>query len=157
VQTKVTTQESGNDQRHRPRPHRREDHSEPSDSAPGLPGAGRGLLEAPCHRGGKVDGLALAAGAAAAFFDDLVERTADAVLVRIADRGRPAAPAALLDRRRLAESLAISPAALDRLRAEPGFPELRIGDAPRFEVARVLEWLRARSEAPALRVVGGAK
>jgi hypothetical protein len=69
---------------------------------------------------------------------------------------RIAAPS-LLDRRGLAEALAISPAALDRLRAEAGFPELRIGDAPRFEVARVLEWLRARSEAPALRVAGGAK
>jgi hypothetical protein len=55
--------------------------------------------------------------------------------------------------------LNISPAALDRLRTEPAFPELRIGDAPRFELDRVLEWLRARGTEPALRLVaaGGAK
>jgi hypothetical protein len=63
----------------------------------------------------------------------------------------------LLDRKGLAEVLSISPAALDRLRGEPSFPELRIGDAPRFELDRVLEWLRAQSDGPALRVVGGTR
>ena len=64
-----------------------------------------------------------------------------------------AVPSALLDRRALATALDVSLAAVDRLRNEPNFPEVRIGDAPRFEIDRVLEWLRARSEGPALRVI----
>jgi hypothetical protein len=32
---------------------------------------------------------------------------------------------------------------VDRLRAE-GMPELRVGDAPRFELAAVLAWLKER-------------
>jgi hypothetical protein len=37
------------------------------------------------------------------------------------------------------------------MRGEPGFPELKVGDAPRFELEAVLEWLRSRRKG--LRVV----
>lgn len=67
----------------------------------------------------------------------------------------PSAPA-LRDRKALAAALSISTAALDRLREEPSFPELAIGDAPRFELDRVLVWLRARSDSSALRLVGNS-
>lgn len=60
----------------------------------------------------------------------------------------------LLDRARLALALGVSLPTLDALRREPSFPELRVGDAPRFELDRVLTWLRAR-QTPGLRLVGG--
>lgn len=50
----------------------------------------------------------------------------------------------LLDRVAIAEQLDISLPTLDRLRKE-GCPFVMIGDAPRFEVDRVLEWLRSRA------------
>jgi hypothetical protein len=50
---------------------------------------------------------------------------------------------ALLDRAGLARAFDVSLATLDRLRAE-GCPELRLGDAPRFELSEVLGWLRDR-------------
>jgi hypothetical protein len=53
---------------------------------------------------------------------------------------------ALLDRKGLARALGVSPATIDRMRAD-GMPELRVCDAPRFELARALEWLRERNEA----------
>lgn len=56
---------------------------------------------------------------------------------------RAAPPPALLDRAGLAGALDVSTKTLDRLRSE-GLPELTIGDAPRFELERCLEWLRAR-------------
>lgn len=67
---------------------------------------------------------------------------------------------ALLDRAELAKKLNISPASLDRLRGELAFPELKIGDSPRFELEAVLRWLRARAAAgdgTGLRVVGGGR
>lgn len=79
--------------------------------------------------------------------DDLTDIVATAVTAAVADalRNHPVdAKAKLLDRRGLAKTLNISSAALDRLRAQAGFPEIRIGDAPRFEVDRVLAWLRNR-------------
>jgi hypothetical protein len=54
----------------------------------------------------------------------------------------PAAPA-LLDRRRLGVALGVCPDTVDRLRRE-GCPEVRVGDVPRFELADVLAWLKAR-------------
>lgn len=51
----------------------------------------------------------------------------------------------LLDRSRAAEFLGCSLPTLDKLRAE-GLPELRVGDAPRFEREAVLGWLRARGQ-----------
>jgi hypothetical protein len=89
---------------------------------------------------------------------ELAELVRDAVVEALSAQPKAAStPPALLDRKRLAEALDLSVAALDRVRAEPSFPELRIGDAPRFELDRVLEWLRAQSDGPALRVVGGAR
>jgi hypothetical protein len=49
----------------------------------------------------------------------------------------------LLDRRGLAVALGCCVDTVDRLRRE-GCPEVVIGDAPRFELDRVLSWLRAR-------------
>jgi hypothetical protein len=49
----------------------------------------------------------------------------------------------LLDRRGLAAALGVGVDTVDRLRRE-GAPELTIGDAPRFELDRVLEWVRGR-------------
>lgn len=66
----------------------------------------------------------------------------------------------LLQRAELAQALGVSMPTLDRLRRESGFPELLVGDAPRFERAAVLAWLRRRSEGgdePALRVVKGGR
>lgn len=49
----------------------------------------------------------------------------------------------LLDRSETAEFLGCSLPTLDRLRSE-GMPELRVGDAPRFERDAVIAWLRER-------------
>jgi len=48
-----------------------------------------------------------------------------------------------LDRRGLAEELGCGVDTVDRLRRE-GIPELLVGDAPRFELDRVIEHLRAK-------------
>jgi hypothetical protein len=68
-----------------------------------------------------------------------------------------AADIALLDRAGLAKALSCSTKTLDRLRSESGFPELQLLDSPRFELPAVLAWLRARSAAPGLKLVGGGK
>jgi hypothetical protein len=47
----------------------------------------------------------------------------------------------LLDRNGLAKALGCSPSQVDRLR-RGGLPCVRLGDVPRFELARCLEWLR---------------
>jgi len=60
----------------------------------------------------------------------------------------------LLDRAGLAVALNLSTKSLDKLRDEVDFPELRLLDAPRFELDRVLEWLRVRGTG--LRLVGGS-
>lgn len=59
---------------------------------------------------------------------------------------------ALVDRAGLARALGVSPASVDRLRGE-GLPELRVGDAPRFELEAVLRWLRGKAEADTRNVV----
>ncbi|MCC6902800.1 MAG: hypothetical protein IT377_27760 [Polyangiaceae bacterium] len=59
----------------------------------------------------------------------------------------------LLDRAGLATALGTSPATLDRLRGEPGFPEVRLGDVPRFELELVVRWLRDRARPDADNVV----
>jgi hypothetical protein len=53
---------------------------------------------------------------------------------------------ALLDRNGLAQALGCSPSQVDRLR-RGGLPFIRLGDVPRFELARCLEWLRQRGDA----------
>lgn len=52
----------------------------------------------------------------------------------------------LLDREGLCQALDISLASLHRLRQESGFPELKVGDSPRFELEAVLAWLRERGQ-----------
>ncbi|MBE7479692.1 MAG: hypothetical protein HS104_06875 [Polyangiaceae bacterium] len=74
---------------------------------------------------------------------ELAERVR-VVLGAGADKAAPR----LLDRAELAAALKVSPASLDRLRGEPAFPEVRIGDAPRFEFEAVLRWLRSRADRP---------
>lgn len=70
----------------------------------------------------------------------VAQRTAEIVLEGIA---RALAPQrTVLDRNDLAAALGISLSSLDRLRAEPSFPELRIGDAPRFLLRDVLAHLK---------------
>lgn len=62
------------------------------------------------------------------------------------DEPIPDAPLpALLTRDALAHELSISPSCLAKLRRE-GLPTLFVAGMPRFELAPVLEWLRARSE-----------
>lgn len=66
---------------------------------------------------------------------ELVSEAVEAALA--AHDGKPA----LLDRAGLARALSCSASHIDSLR-RAGLPELRLGDAPRFELARCLEWLR---------------
>jgi hypothetical protein len=68
-----------------------------------------------------------------------------------------ASATALLDRSGLARALSCSVKTLDRLRAQPGFPELMVLDSPRFELAAVLTYLRARTASSGLKLVGGGK
>jgi hypothetical protein len=72
---------------------------------------------------------------------------ADSIVERVAEKLQAAAPEpkrAALERHEIAAALGISLSSLDRLRGEDGFPELRIGEAPRFILADVLDYLRAR-------------
>lgn len=81
--------------------------------------------------------------------------------VALAELQAEPAPA-LLDRQGLAKALSCSTKTLDRLRAEPNFPELQLLDSPRFELPNVLAWIRTRNAGQGLRVVassgkGGAR
>jgi hypothetical protein len=60
----------------------------------------------------------------------------------------------LLDRAGLARVLGCSLPVIDRLRKN-GMPKLKIGNVDRFEIDRVLAWLRSRGERGSLRLVGG--
>jgi hypothetical protein len=51
---------------------------------------------------------------------------------------------ALLDRKSVARELGVSIATIDRLVRE-GMPHVRVGDCKRFELDRVLDWIRRRS------------
>lgn len=75
---------------------------------------------------------------------ELAPEQIEAVAVRVVellDDRREALPA-LLDRQLMAKKLGICVDSLDKLRRKPGFPELRLLDSPRFELAAVLEWIR---------------
>jgi hypothetical protein len=92
----------------------------------------------------------------AADLEALIERRLAAAIAELATD--PAAPPALVDRKGLAKALSTSVKTVDRLRAEPGFPEpIMLFDAPRFCVADVVAFIRARCAGPGLRVVGGGK
>ena len=108
--------------------------------------AGLGLHPGARERSGRAAGLAPATGALDAALAGLVARVgqdvADAVIQALApalERGGPR----LLDRRGIAEALHVGVDTVDRLRRE-GCPELTVGDAPRFEIGAVIEWLRGR-------------
>ncbi|MBK8996089.1 MAG: helix-turn-helix domain-containing protein [Myxococcales bacterium] len=74
----------------------------------------------------------------------------------LADHG-PAQPApALLDRAGLARALSVSVSSVDRMIRE-GCPHVRIGDAPRFSVADVVAWLRARQAGGPIRAIDGGR
>lgn len=72
-----------------------------------------------------------------------LNQVADELADRIADRWKPGGDSRppLLNRSELAHHLDVSVDTVDRLRRE-GCPELMVGDSPRYELDRVLEWLR---------------
>lgn len=74
--------------------------------------------------------------------DELAGIVRAAVAAAIAEH-EPAAAPKLLDREGCAQMLGVSLGTVDRLRRE-GLPELRVGDAPRYEASVVLEWLKER-------------
>lgn len=73
---------------------------------------------------------------------ELRDLVTEAVAEALADLAPAAAPPALLDRAGLARACTVSVATVDRW-AAAGCPVVRIGVAPRFELASVLEWLRS--------------
>lgn len=81
-------------------------------------------------------------------------------LAAAAERDEPDEPVealpALLDRAQLARQIGVSCGTVDRLRRE-GLPALLVGDAPRFQLDRVLAWLAARSEPAGLRAIEGGR
>lgn len=87
---------------------------------------------------------------------DLRQLVADAVAEQL-DALRAVPAPALDDIKTMSKALRISTKTLQRLRAEPGFPEHRLGDAPRFDRAEVVAWIKARSGAQGLRIVEGGK
>lgn len=76
--------------------------------------------------------------------DATIERVAEAVAERLAPLLERTPAPVLLDRRGLAEALAVGVDTVDKLRRE-ALPELRVGDVPRFRLDAVLEWLRGRT------------
>jgi predicted DNA-binding transcriptional regulator AlpA len=56
----------------------------------------------------------------------------------------PRAPDPLLDREGLAKALGVSLPTVDKLKRDKTFPTIKILDAPRFDLAEVRAWLRAR-------------
>lgn len=95
--------------------------------------------------------------------DALLDRLADRLAARLAERLAPnptrqpeKAAFCILDRRGLAAQLRCCVDVVDRLRTE-GMPELRVGDAPRFELDRVLAWLRERNAPRSASAVADAR
>jgi hypothetical protein len=74
--------------------------------------------------------------------DAIAEAIGDRVAERQAQQAGTRRPH-LLDRRELAAHLGVCVDVVDRLRRE-GCPDLMVGDSVRFELDRVLEWLRVR-------------
>ncbi|MBN2196783.1 MAG: hypothetical protein JW751_28515 [Polyangiaceae bacterium] len=74
--------------------------------------------------------------------DRLREIVREVVAAALADQ-RPSEPAPVLLRRAdLARACSVSPRIVDSWRAR-GCPVVRVGSDPRFELAAVVEWLRA--------------
>jgi len=80
----------------------------------------------------------------AAGLDAIVDTLADIVAERVAERlaeQRAPTPTPPLDRAGLARALVISVPSVDRLRSR-GCPHFWLLDSPRFELQKVLDWLR---------------
>lgn len=69
----------------------------------------------------------------------LVREAAAAAVAEALGNGLPTAQ--LLDRGALSLALGCSPSLVDKMR-QRGMPHLRLGDSPRFELERCLEWIR---------------
>jgi hypothetical protein len=76
--------------------------------------------------------------------DEVVTLVKTALSEALAEQREDCAPV-LLDRNGLAKALGCSPSQIDRLR-RLGLPFIRLGDVPRFELARCLDWLRQRGD-----------
>jgi len=103
------------------------------------------LVRAPENQGKQPDPAPSSRHGAGLTVAALVSDLARAVADELESRGLAPAAAqcpALLDRRGLAHALGCGVDTIDRLRRE-GCPELTLGDAPRFEVKAVIDWLRS--------------
>ena len=96
-----------------------------------------------------------------AVVDAVLDRLADELIERIDRRlearakcDAPPAVEPLGDREQTAAAVGVSLRTLDRLRRQKGFPELKVGSAPRFELGAVKRWLATRKRP--LRLVSGA-
>jgi hypothetical protein len=69
----------------------------------------------------------------------------------------PATAPALVDRAGLARALSCSVKTVDRLRAEANFPEQHLYELPRFDVADVVAWIKARNRQGLRLVEGGGQ
>jgi hypothetical protein len=71
-----------------------------------------------------------------------------AAVIEALDEARPAEPApVLVDREGLAHALGCSLPTVDRLRKLDGFPEVKLGDVPRFAVGDVVAFLKSQGRA----------
>jgi hypothetical protein len=143
VETKVS--EAKNDQRIRSGTDRGSNRGKPAHSTSRVPGRRERLLAPP---GGGGSSSAGSAGAAGAFLAELARVLAaevrSGVAQDLAELIAAQRRSALLDRRGLAEALDVSLPTVDRLTRD-GAPHLRIGDSPRYEIERVVAWLRERT------------
>lgn len=146
MQTSGSQKESRHDHRNSEGKGRGTDRSVREDRGPGVSGPGERLLARRGDTRGAGVGVS-AAAAAGAFVAELARAVAADLESRLSDQIAAAIEAnrapRLLDRRGLAEALGCGLDTVDKLRAE-GLPQLLVGDAPRFEFDRVLEWLRER-------------
>jgi hypothetical protein len=144
----VTPESHHDHQPSRPRQDRSPGNRPSSDRRSGLQRPGDGLLAPAGGSGGEPTRVAVAAGALAGIVEPIAElaaailepRLAEVIAAAIAAHHAPK----LLDRRGLAHALNIGVDTVDRLRRE-GCPSLLVGDAPRFELDQVIQWLRGRA------------
>ncbi len=149
----AVNQESPHDpQRARPRQDRSSSHCSPSNRRPSLPRPRDGVLAAAGGSGGEHPRASAPtlAGAIELVTAELVrqlgaglEAVVTVALETVLERNLGPA---LHDRQSLAQQLRCGVDTVDKLRRE-GMPELRVGDAPRFELEIVLAWLRTRGQA----------
>lgn len=66
-------------------------------------------------------------------------------VVDVLEQDAPTVRPVLLTRQQIAQALGCGVSTIEKLRTE-GCPVVRLGDSPRFELARVLEWLRQRGQ-----------